>query len=505
MHVRPFGLLGLAGIGAVLMGNAPSPAASLSSLAQHVTGFQLANGMKFAVMERREAPLVAIHMVVRAGTLDEPGGQAGIARMFPRMFGHGGELGTRNPAGEKAALVRVEQAYDAWKKLEGQKPPADSYDVSKARVDFQMATESAALYSTSGFSFKVLEEAGAMSVEARVDADASHYSATLPAQSAEVWFKLVADWLRRPPARRFYAERTAWVEELGRAAQSSQQTLAEDALLAAAFGTSGYGRKAGAATEAANLRAADFEVFWRKHYGPSNVVISIAGDLAPGEAKRLAELYFGSLPRGEAPEDKTATPLAFEEDRIATAATVPGSVPPVVIAWPRPPRTDPDDAVFDVIWGLLTAGQEALLPKTFEAEKVPALATIVPNFPGGRAWSLFAISAFPAGPVTREAVEAAVAKAAAGLRDKPVDDAALARVKRLLRTQLTSEGESITGACHWIARFLESGGSVDAIAQAADRIDKVTPADIDRVAKKYLRDKGRVILRPSSDGTGGGL
>lgn len=505
MQVRPFGLVGLAGIGVVLSGIAPSHGASLSSLAQNVTSFELGNGMKFAVMERREAPLVAVHLIVRAGPLDEPEGRSGVSRMFPRLFAHGGDLGVRNPVGEKAALARVEQAHDLWKKLEARKPPADSYDVSKARVEFQMATEAAALHSTPRFAFSVLEGAGAMSAEARVDADTTHFIATLPAQSAEIWFKLMGDWLRKPPARRFYAERNAWTEELSRLAPSSQQAAVEDAVLAAAFGKAGYGNKAAGASVVGEIRPADFEAFARGRYVPGNMFVAIAGDITAAGARKMAETYLGTLAAGPVPSSPVPAPLVFEEDRIAPAAAIPPSVPPVVIGWPRPPRSDADDAVFDVIWGLMTSGQDSLLSATFEAEKVPAQASIVPNFPGDRAWSLFAVSAFAVGPVTREAVEAAVSKAAASLRDKPVDPERLARVKRMLRTRITSEGESITGVCHLLARFLEFGGSVEAIAGAVDRIDKVTPADVERVARKYLRDKGRVIVRPAGNAVGGGL
>lgn len=500
MRPRPFGLAGLAGIGVVLAGIAPSHGANLSGFAQHVKSFQLANGMKFAVMERHEAPLLAVHMIVKAGPLDEPEGQPGISRLFPRLFPNGGDLGTRNPAGEKAALARVEQAYDIWKKLEAQKPPADSYDVSKARVEFQMAMESAAVFGSQGFAFRALEDAGAMTIEARFDADVTHYVATLPAQSAETWFKLTSDWMRKPPARRFYQERSVWLEEAAKSAQNSPQTAVEDAILAAAFGTAGYGRKASVLNDGAGLRAGHFDAFASTFYVPSNTVVAIAGDVEAASIQRLAETYFGPLARSKAPAEPKLEPLRFETDRIAPANGVPAAALPVVVAWPRPPASSPDDAVFDVIWGILTTGHDALLPETFSAERVAAQASIVPNFPGHRAWSLFAVSAFPAGPVTRAAVEDAITKAMSKLADAPVEDARLGRVKMALRTQLTSETETVTGVCHLVARFLSAGGSAAAAGEAEQRIMAVSTADIMRVAKAYLPAKGRLLLRPAEGG-----
>lgn len=501
MRLRSFGRAGLAGIGVVLSGMAPSHGANLSSFAQHVRSFQLPNGMKFAVMERHEAPLLTVHMIVKAGPLDEPEGQTGISRLFPRMFPNGGELGTRNPAGEKAALARVEQAYETWKKLEAQKPPADSYDVSKARVEFQMAMESAALFGSQGFAFRALEDAGAMTIEARFDADVTHYLATLPPQSAETWFKLTSDWLRKPPARRFYEERNAWQEEAAKTAQGSPQAAIEDAILAAAFGTSGYGRKASVVHDGAQLRAAHFDAFASAFYVPANTVVAIAGDVEAGAIQRLAETYFGPIARAKVPTGPAPEPLRFDSDRIAPANGVPPQALPVVVAWPRPPASSPDDAVFDVIWGILTTGHDALLPQTFSSEHVAAQASIVPNFPGHRAWSLFAVSAFPVGQVTRPAVEDAITKAMSKLAAAPVEPARLNRVKTALRTQLSSETESITGVCHLLARFLSAGGSPAAIGEAEQRIMAVSAEDVVRVAKAYLPAKGRLLVRP---GEGGG-
>src|SRR3954471_11836579 len=42
----------------------------------------------------------------------------------------------------------------------------------------------------------------------------------------------------------------------------------------------------------------DIEQFFATYYTPDNAVLSIAGDVAPAEARRLVELYYGKIPRG---------------------------------------------------------------------------------------------------------------------------------------------------------------------------------------------------------------
>jgi predicted Zn-dependent peptidase len=498
--------VGLAGVGVVLTAAASARGASLEELARHVSEFQLPNGMRFAAFERHESPMVAVRMIVRVGPSVEPPGKTGISRLFPRMFPHGGAaLGSAVPATEKEALARVEKAYDAWKRLQAQRPAADPVDVSRARVEFQIAIEQSSSAGTAQFAYRAMEELGAISVESRASADYSHYSAVLPANGVEAWFKLVSDWLRRPSTRQFYPERDRWLEETQRAAQNSAETIVEEAILSGVFGRGGYGRNVVPPAEGAALRVSDFEAFARAHYTPENTVVAVAGDMGGAEIRRLAEQYFGPLARGGESASAGSGPAPrFADDRVVNAVPPTGIVLPVVIGWPRPPRNDSDDAVFDVIWGLLSVGSDALLSRTFEDQKVMASASVIPNFPGDLFWSIFAVSAVPARAVEREAVENGISRAIATLRDKPVALEKLAKVKRILATQLISETETISGMCGLLGRYLAADGSAAMVASALSRIEKVTAEDIERVARKHLREKGRVILRVGSPAAGAG-
>ena len=63
----------------------PLAAQSLKDFEKRVTEFTLANGMHFIVIERHEAPVVSFHTYVNAGSVDDPGGETGIAHMFEHM------------------------------------------------------------------------------------------------------------------------------------------------------------------------------------------------------------------------------------------------------------------------------------------------------------------------------------------------------------------------------------------------------------------------------------
>src|SRR5512140_1801173 len=88
-------------------------AQNLKEFEKRVTEFTLANGMHFIVLERHDAPVVSFHSYVNAGSVDDPGGETGIAHMFEHMAFKGTEsIGTRNWPEEKKALESLEKIYD---------------------------------------------------------------------------------------------------------------------------------------------------------------------------------------------------------------------------------------------------------------------------------------------------------------------------------------------------------------------------------------------------------
>src|SRR6202051_632385 len=90
-------------------------AQSLQDFEKRITDLTLPNGLHFIVFERHEAPVVSFHSYVNAGSVDDPGGQTGIAHMFEHMAFKGTEtIGTKNYPLEKQAMEEVERVYDRY-------------------------------------------------------------------------------------------------------------------------------------------------------------------------------------------------------------------------------------------------------------------------------------------------------------------------------------------------------------------------------------------------------
>src|SRR2546425_9570848 len=99
----------------ILVFCALSVAQDLASFEKRITTKKLANGLTVIICERPEAPVFSFFTHVDAGSVQDPMSKTGLAHMFEHMAFKGTDkIGTRDYAGEKAALAKVEVAYAAY-------------------------------------------------------------------------------------------------------------------------------------------------------------------------------------------------------------------------------------------------------------------------------------------------------------------------------------------------------------------------------------------------------
>lgn len=96
--------------------------------------------------------------------------------------------------------------------------------------------------------------------------------------------------------------------------------------------------------------------FFRTHYAPNNAVLAVTGNITLDETRRLAEKWFGPIPRRMvAPRRYAPEPEQTEARRRVVTGNVPQTL--VVISYPMPSCADPDYPVCDIITDLLAAGR----------------------------------------------------------------------------------------------------------------------------------------------------
>ncbi|MFH1830749.1 MAG: insulinase family protein, partial [Pseudomonadota bacterium] len=79
-----------------------------------VTEFELKNGMKWLIVERKQAPVFSGIIMVRVGGADEQIGKTGLAHMFEHMaFKGSSKIGTSDWSKEEPLLNEIEKTGEA--------------------------------------------------------------------------------------------------------------------------------------------------------------------------------------------------------------------------------------------------------------------------------------------------------------------------------------------------------------------------------------------------------
>jgi predicted Zn-dependent peptidase len=149
--------------------------------------------------------------------------------------------------------------------------------------------------------------------------------------------------------------------------------------------------------------------------------------------------------------------------------------------------------VFDVIDMLLSDGRTSRLYRKLVVEK--QLATEIGTFsaPGSRYPNLFVIEATPRSPHTVKEVEQAVYEELERLKTEPVTARELQQVLNRLEYEELRRMSSNGGLARNLTEYEAVAGTWRYLIEHRRRVAAVTPADVVRVAKKYLVERNRTV------------
>jgi predicted Zn-dependent peptidase len=479
-------------------------AQSLQDFEKKVTKFTLPNGLTMLVIERHEAPVVSFHTYVNVGSVDDPSGRTGIAHMFEHMAFKGTEtIGTKNWPEEKKALDAVEQIYDRLEEEQNKGFRSDPKKIEAIKADLDGAIEKANSYVEPNEYDRIVESNGGVGMNAGTAEDQTQYFYSFPSNRIELWFLLESSRFLNPVLREFYKERDVVLEERRMRTESSPVGQLLEQMLATAFSAHPYKTSPiGWSSDIQQLRRTEAEQFYKRYYTPGNMIIAIAGDVNPAEARRLAEKYFARLPKGPPPPRvRTVEPPQVGEKR---ATVVSAAQPFLMVGYKRPNQYSPDDAPLDVMSDVLSDGRTGVIYKDMVRDKQIALeAGSDANFPGGKYPSLFLFFVVPATGHSVEENEKAVDAIIDRIKKEKVDDASIQRVKTKLRAAVIRKLDSNSGLASELSSYEANFGDWRKIFTQLDDYNKVTADDVMRVAKIYLVENSRTVAYTYSPAQGG--
>jgi predicted Zn-dependent peptidase len=175
-----------------------------------------------------------------------------------------------------------------------------------------------------------------------------------------------------------------------------------------------------------------------------------------------------------------------------------------MIAYKRPDQYDRDDPVFDVISGILAGGRTGIIYKEMVRDKQISLAAWAEaDFPGSKYPSLFMFYVYPALGHNVQDNEKTLGEVIERFKKENVDADSLARVKTKTRATLIRQLDSNAGLAQMLTSYYVNYGDWRKRFTSIDDVNKVTAADVQRVAQKYFITNARTTafdFQPAPNG-----
>ncbi|HEV2485115.1 MAG TPA: insulinase family protein [Terracidiphilus sp.] len=474
------------------MSLAVAQAQDLKSFEQRITTKVLPNGLTLIVCERPEAPVFSYSTFIDAGDVDDPSGQSGLAHMFEHLAFKGtSQIGTTNYTAEKVALEKVEAANNAYQ-AEYLKPVGrDEKKVEALHKAFIDAQNEAHKYVIPNQFTDVAERNGAHGLNAGTGLDDTQYFWSMPENRLELWAWLESGRLSDTVPREFYKERDVVLEERRMRTDSNPIGRLVEQFLATAYVAHNYGRSGvGWPSEVGQITATEAMKFHKKYYVGGDIVVAVVGDVKASEAMPLLERYFSKVPGGPKPEEMTTVePKQFAEKSV----TIREQTQPFYIeGYHRPSYHDPDDAVYDAIQDIMSNGRVSRMYRSLvEQQQIAAEAEGFSPFPGDKYPSLFAFYAVPLPGHTPAQMREAIHKEIDKLKTTDVTDAELQMYKTRARADLLRGLANNQGLANALSEYQTRYGDWRELFLQLDKVDKVTKADIRRVANQVFVTSNR--------------
>lgn len=237
----------------------------------------------------------------------------------------------------------------------------------------------------------------------------------------------------------------------------------------------------------------EFMDFYKTFYVPNNATLVIGGDITPEQTKALVAKYFGDIPRGTRPIPRNLPeePLSTSEKRITFYDNI--QLPAVIVAYHTPKPGTRDYYALDLLSSLLSQGNSSRLQKEIVDKQQKAVA-VGAGGTGNEDASVALMYGIANMGTTPEDLEKAMLAEVDRVQKTGITDAELKKLMIQTETQLAQENQKVLGVVTNLATAHTFRGSANSVNLELGEYQKVTKADIQRVASKYFTKNNRLIV-----------
>jgi zinc protease len=317
--------------------------------------------------------------------------------------------------------------------------------------------------------------------------DRTNYFATIGRESLEGYIAIEADrmrhlWLHEADRQ---SEMTVVRNEYERGKNDPDNVLMEEVTAAAYEALPYHHPTIGYKSDIEHVPIAKLREFYDTFYWPNNATVTVIGDIEPAATLSLIKKYYGAYAHSPAsiPTIYTEEPAQSGERRVVVKR--PGELGTVIIAHKVPNGRDADLPVLDMLDAILSSGKNARLYRALvdQGLALNAGAGTDPHHD----LSLHTIYAVLAPGATHAQVEKALLAEIAKIKTDGVTAAEVARVKQQYIAADAYKRDGTAAVAGEINEWI-GVGDWTLYVTFPQKVQEVTPADVQRVAKQYLKE-----------------
>jgi predicted Zn-dependent peptidase len=402
---------------------------------------RLSNGLRVIISEDHYAPVFAIAVSYAAGSKDERAGRTGFAHLFEHMMFKGSE---NVGSGEHFFLV----------------------------------------FNYGG------------SMNGTTNTDRTLYYEILPKNQLDLGLFLEADRMKSLAITKdnLDNQRNAVQEERRLRLDNQPYGKSQERFNEMAYDNFAYKHSVIGSMEDLNAATVDdVASFFKTYYAPNNAVLALVGDLDTKTTLAKIEKHFGGIPRQPAPKPVDLSEQELKAERRESMKDPLARVPQINMGYRIPPATHADWPALSALGQILGGGESSRLYQAVVKEK--ELCTGTGAGSGARMGpALFNVTcSVRAGKDINEA-EAAINAVIAAAPTAPITELELQRVRTSARRNDVGTRESVLSRAISLADNAVLYNDPNRINTQSARISAVTAADLQRVARTYLRTSNRIVM-----------
>ncbi|MFN6962491.1 MAG: M16 family metallopeptidase [Pyrinomonadaceae bacterium] len=407
-----------------------------------VKEYRLKNGLRVILHPDRSTPIVAVNVWYHVGSKNEVPGRTGFAHLFEHMMFQGSK----------------------------------NYD-----TDF----------------LKAVDDLGASNLNGSTNADRTNYYEVVPSNQLEAVLFLEADrmggLLDALTQEKLDNQRDV-VKNERRQNYDNQPYGTASEKIAALMYPSGHPYSWTTIGSLDDLTAAsmeDVKSFFRQFYVPNNASLVIAGDFDEKQARRWVEKYFGPIRSGS--NVVRPNPAAPKLDGVIRREYEDAvQLPRLYQVWHTVPMGHRDEAALDILASILSAGRGSRLQSKMVFDKQLVQDVFASHFSREIGGSFQITSTARPGKTLNEVEQEIDAEIERIKKEAPSADEVQRALNRI-EAQAIFSLQTVNGKADQLNRNATFFDRPDSFQQQLDEYRRVTPADVQRVAREYLVDNHLVM------------